>query len=264
MPVALSNLSLEECQRLQGIAFDIDDTLTRDGRLEAIGYDALWKLHQHKLRLVAVTGRPWGVAHVIAQHWPIDAAVAENGACWIARSGHTLLEGTLSSNNAHTQRKLEQLQHDIKTQLPQVSVAHDHPLRRYDLAFDIGEYIKLPEKDIQRLKDIIEAHGAISVRSTVHLHAQFGNWDKAQGVCHVAKEIFHIDMNAEKSRWLFIGDSSNDAAAFDFFPLSVGVANIEPFLPTLPTPPRYITMADRGLGFAECAHTLLELRKHAG
>jgi hypothetical protein len=37
----------------------------------------------------------------------------------------------------------------------------------------------------------------------------------------------------------------------------VGVANIARFLPQITTPPRYVTLGERGAGFAEVARALL-------
>ena len=64
----------------------------------------------------------------------------------------------------------------------------------------------------------------------------------------------------ERARWVFIGDSGNDAAAFEYFPNSVGVANVREQLHRLPVAPRFVTPSDRGRGFAELASHLLRSR----
>jgi hydroxymethylpyrimidine pyrophosphatase-like HAD family hydrolase len=87
----------------------------------------------------------------------------------------------------------------------------------------------------------------------VHAHAIPGPWDKAKGVARALQEVLGIDLDTELDRWVFVGDSGNDAAAFEVFPKSVGVANVRDHLDRLPTPPRYVTDSDRGLGFAELA-----------
>ncbi|MCB9667365.1 MAG: HAD-IIB family hydrolase [Myxococcales bacterium] len=257
MPTPISELKSSDVQGLEGVLFDIDDTLTRDGRLEAVAYDALWRLYAYDLRLIALTGRPWGFAHVVAQHWPVDIAVAENGACWVAKQGSRLIEGQCDSCPKESNRILAEIQKRVKETLPHVSVTRDHAMRRYDLAFDIGEYATLPEADLLSLENIVEACGATVLKSTVHLHAQPEPWDKAQGACRAAEAVLGLDLMRDREHWMFVGDSPNDAAAFSFFPLSVGVANVAPYLPDLPHPPRFITEADRGSGFAECAHTVI-------
>ncbi|WP_081960842.1 hypothetical protein [Nitrincola sp. A-D6] len=59
------------------------------------------------------------------------------------------------------------------------------------------------------------------------------------------------------SKTAFIGDSANDAAMFDQFTLTFGVANIRHCLATLPTLPKYITQQEGGFGFNEVAQRLL-------
>jgi hydroxymethylpyrimidine pyrophosphatase-like HAD family hydrolase len=62
---------------------------------------------------------------------------------------------------------------------------------------------------------------------------------------------------------VFVGDSPNDAPMFDYFPLSVGVANVLEFSDRLPHLPRFITRRPFGAGFAELAQHLLASRGHA-
>ena len=47
---------------------------------------------------------------------------------------------------------------------------------------------------------------------------------------------------------------------FGYFPASVGVANLRRFLPSLTTPPRWLTQAEGGHGFAELAALLLDVK----
>ena len=81
----LSELDAPACAGVEGVLFDVDDTVTKDGRLERVAYDALWALRDAGLRLVAVTGRPLGWVDVLARHWPVDLAIGENGAGWVWR-----------------------------------------------------------------------------------------------------------------------------------------------------------------------------------
>ena len=73
-------------------------------------------------------------------------------------------------------------------------------------------------------------------------------------------EAFGIDLDADPHRFVFVGDSPNDQPMFAYFPASVGVANLRRFLPTLTTPPRWLTRAEGGHGFAELAELLLDAR----
>ena len=68
---------------------------------------------------------------------------------------------------------------------------------------------------------------------------------------------FGVDVDAERTRFVFAGDSPNDAPMFAFFPNAVGVANLRPFLDRIPTPPAYVTAAEAGAGLVELVDTLL-------
>ena len=71
----LAALPADAARGLTGLLFDLDDTVLTHGMLTKSAYDALWRLHESGLRLVAVTGRPSGWGEVIARQWPIDGAV---------------------------------------------------------------------------------------------------------------------------------------------------------------------------------------------
>lgn len=256
----LAELDNTICRDLIGIAFDIDDTVTRDGRLELTAFQAMHEIAAAGLHLIAVTGRPLGWADVIALHWPVDAAVGENGAGWVWREGSALREGYYDPDNVRAGygELFERVRRRVARELPQVKPSIDQRARRCDLAFDVGETARLRADEIERLVRIIEAEGARSSVSSVHAHAQPGDWDKARGIERAVRQSLAIEIGEQRNRWLFIGDSGNDAAAFAYFPVSVGVANVERYLPILPTPPTFVTRADRGRGFAEMARHVLE------
>src|SRR3954462_2183938 len=58
---------------IRGLFFDIDDTLTTDGRLTAAAYGALERWKAAGKWAVPVTGRPAGWCDHIARMWPVDA-----------------------------------------------------------------------------------------------------------------------------------------------------------------------------------------------
>ncbi|MGB5366444.1 MAG: hypothetical protein WBN14_09260, partial [Polyangiales bacterium] len=155
-------------------------------------------------------------------------------------------------------RLLETVRQKVASAMPQITITNDHRHRRCDLAFDIGESRSLPRAEIDALVALIEDLGARTSVSTVHAHAVPGPWDKAEGVARALHEVLGIELGVEIDRWVFVGDSGNDAAAFARFPKSVGVANVREHLDRLPVPPRYVTDGDRGVGFAELAAHLAD------
>ena len=68
-----------------GVFTDIDDTLTTDGAITDDALDALGRLTDAGLRVIAITGRPVGWSLPFARSWPVDAIVPENGAVALVR-----------------------------------------------------------------------------------------------------------------------------------------------------------------------------------
>ena len=252
-----------QCARdLLGVVFDIDDTVTRDGRVEEPAFQALWRMKAHGLHLFAATGRPLGFAEVIARTWPVDAAIGENGAGFIQACERALRVGYYAPEpkRAEHAKLLSHVRARVAAELPFAQLADDSWARRCDVAWDIAERVKLAAEQITSIRSVIESAGARCLVSSVHAHALAGSYDKATGAALAIQATLGIELAAQPERWLFVGDSGNDAAAFSFFPVSAGVSNVRAHLGSLPQPPRYISAADRGRGFAEIADYVLRAR----
>lgn len=245
---------------VDGVIFDVDDTLTTHGELGADAFAALHRLRDAGLGAIAVTGRPLGWTDGLAAMWPIDLAVGENGAGWARREGGGLVTGTFEPGGAHA-AALAALREHVARVMPHVREASDQPARRGDAAWDVGERERLCDEDIGALCRHIEAAGARALVSSVHAHAVFGAWDKASGVLRAAAAV---GVSLDPERWIFVGDSGNDADAFARFPLTVGVANVRAHLARLPVPPRFVTTEERGRGFCELVTALLDARAARG
>ena len=72
-----------------------------------------------------------------------------------------------------------------------------------------------------------------------------------------AADCLGVDLDAKRDEFVFIGDSPNDAPMFDFFPYSIGVANVRAFEERLEAAPKFVTSATAGAGFAEVAAALI-------
>jgi HAD superfamily hydrolase (TIGR01484 family) len=223
-------------ERLRGLVFDIDDTVTQNGVLQPSAYSAMHLLANAGILLVAVTGRPLGWADLFARLWPVRIAVGENGAGWAWVDDAQFHEGYFcdAKERAAHAALLERVRADVAAQMPDVRVSSDDRARRCDLAFDVGESVSLPREQIDRLVGILESHGTRSSVSTVHAHAVPGPWSKASGVSAALREVLSVELDSELERWVFVGDSGNDAEAFAYFPNSVGVANVRAHLDRLP------------------------------
>jgi hydroxymethylpyrimidine pyrophosphatase-like HAD family hydrolase len=74
----------------------------------------------------------------------------------------------------------------------------------------------------------------------------------------MVRRLYGRDLDVERERWVYVGDSTNDQQMFGWFALSVGVANLRRFAAELHTWPAWITDGERGDGFAEVARRLLD------
>ena len=71
------------CSGIRGVFTDIDDTLSTHGKITALAYAAMERLHDAGLMVIPVTGRPAGWCDHIARMWPVGAVVGENGALYM-------------------------------------------------------------------------------------------------------------------------------------------------------------------------------------
>ena len=261
----LSRFSAAARARVRGILFDIDDTLTTEGRLTATAYAAIERLHEAGLLVVPITGRPAGWCDHFARMWPLDAVVGENGAFYFRYDAtqRKLTKRFMAPQAERTQnrQRLEALKREILTAVPGTAVASDQLYREADLAIDYREDVDpLPTEAVARIVALFEAAGATAKVSSIHVNGWFGGYDKLTTTRIMLDECFGINFEAEKERFVFAGDSPNDAPMFAAFPNAVGVANLRDFEGRLPAAPSFVTEARSGAGFAELAAALLAAR----
>jgi HAD superfamily hydrolase (TIGR01484 family) len=242
---------------VRAVLLDIDDTLTTDGKLTAQAYGALERLHGAGKRVVPVTGRPAGWCDHIARMWPVDAVVGENGAFYFRFEGGKLHKRFADDAPARKRKrdKLQAIAERILREMPGTALASDQPYRETDLAIDYCEDVTaLPLGDAERIADMMRAAGLTARVSSIHVNGWFGDYDKLAMARQLFAERFGMDLGRDNTAVVYAGDSPNDAAMFDFFVHSVGVANVRRF-PGLQ--PKYVTQAEAGAGFAELVAHLL-------
>jgi HAD superfamily hydrolase (TIGR01484 family) len=257
----LSSLPASEARRLEGLLFDLDDTLLSHGRLTRVAYDALWDLHDAGLKLVAVTGRPSGWGEVLARQWPVEGCVTENGAIAVVREGPgvTRIDPCDEAERRSRRVRLARLVERVRELVPEARLTDDVDARRSDVTWDVGERVRLPEDRIRPIVAAIGDAGARGSRSSVHLHATFDVDDKASGAIAFLATLGE-DAGAALSRWAFAGDSGNDTACFAAFRTTFGVANVRASVGRMSVPPRFVAGATMGEGFAEIAGEVLRKR----
>ena len=256
---ALSELK-SELSGIKGICFDIDDTFSSHGKITAVAFDSLWRLKKAGFTLIPVTGRPAGWCDLIARFWPVDGVVGENGAfSFYMGEGKRKRIDTLPEADAKLAKsKLHALKTAILAKYPHAEFASDQGYREYDLAIDFCEDVPAwKEADVDALVKFCEAQGAIAKISSIHVNAWFGHYTKIEGIRHFLKTVGPELKLPEFHELIYAGDSPNDEPMFEAFPLSVGVANVKPFLPKMKHPPKFVTSSEAGAGFAELAELLL-------
>jgi HAD superfamily hydrolase (TIGR01484 family) len=249
-------------RRIRGVFTDIDDTLTTDGRLTTAAYGALERLSDAGFLCVPITGRPAGWCDHIARMWPVDAVVGENGAFYFrydAEKRRMIRRFFFSRERREAdRRRLERIRERVLAEVPGSAVASDQLYREADLAIDFCEDVpRLPAAAIDAIVDIFRSEGATAKISSIHVNGWFGDYDKLTMTQLLLAECFGVDLEAEKERYVFVGDSPNDEPMFAYFPHAVGVANVGELADRLETPPAYLTGGRAGSGFTEVAEALL-------
>ena len=253
---------LRDPQRIRGLLFDIDDTLTTEGRLTAQAYGAMEHLKHADKLVIPITGRPAGWCDHIARMWPVDAVVGENGAFFFRyderRRRMQRRYYKTEKQRALDRVKLEKLKTDILKKIPGCRVSADQAYREADLAIDYCEDIPaLSVKDVDKIVSCFENAGAHAKVSSIHVNGWFGKYDKLTMTRVLFEEVYQENLDDMKSDVIFIGDSPNDAPMFAFFPNSVGVANVFQFEERLISKPAWVTRKEGGHGFAEMVGVLL-------
>ncbi len=247
---------------MAGVLTDIDDTLTNDGAIEPEALAALAALRDAGLPVIAITGRPMGWSEPFARAWPIAAIVAENGAVALfEQQGRLQVEYAQdAATRERNAARLAEVAQRVQREVPGATLARDSAGRITDIAVDHSEFAHLDEAAIARVVALMQAEGMNATVSSIHVNGWFGTHDKWSGAQWIVRRLLGRDVAAERERWLYVGDSTNDQLMFEHFPASVGVANLLRFAAQLHTWPAWITAGERGRGFAEVAARLLAAR----
>jgi len=256
----LAALPATRLAQVRGVLTDIDDTLTAHGAIEPPALDALARLAAAQVPVIAVTGRSAGWSEPFALAWPVAAIVAENGAVMLRREGtalrHEFTEDAVT-RAAHRQRLLACAQ-AVLARVPGSRLAGDSAGRLTDIAIDHSEFAQLDTAQIDAVLAVMRAHGLTATVSSIHVNGWIGAHDKLTGARWAVESVLGLPFDPRQ--WVYVGDSTNDQTMFEHIPLSVGVANIERFLPQLKVLPAYLTPLERGRGFAQVAKAVLAAR----
>ncbi len=262
----ISAIPVSDLRNVRFVLADIDDTMTVDGRLPAESYRALWSLHNAGIGVIPVTGRPAGWCDLISRQWPVCGVVGENGAFAFYLDGRhrRALYHPDAPRPEENRVRLEATARRVYDTIPGTRPAKDQFSRLFDVAIDFREEPPLLGYDVaERIKAVFEDSGARAKVSSIHVNAWYGSYDKLSMARHFLTERFALDIDdaAANRSVLFCGDSPNDEPMFGAFRLSVAVANIEPFLAALSSPPTYVCARESAGGFVDLVELVLESRR---
>ena len=254
---------------LNGVFTDIDDTLTTKGAITPDALQALGDLKAAGLKVVAITGRPVGWSLPFATAWPVDAIVAENGAVALQGGPTTRPAQQFNLQKHYAQnedvrqanfRRMQAVAARVLRDVTGATLAQDSPGRETDIAIDHSEFVQLSPGRIAQAVQIMQSEGMNATVSSIHINGWFGTHNKWEGARWITRQLWDRELQDEIGRWLYVGDSTNDQRMFEAFTHSVGVANIRRFEDQLTHKPGYITLGERGAGFAEVARAVLAAR----
>lgn len=249
-------------KNIRYVLTDIDDTLSIKGRIPSASFTAMEQLQKAGIRVILITGRPAGWCDHMARMWPVDGLVGENGAFYFRydESNKKMIRRYYKTEKqrSNDRKKLEKIKQEILQKIPGCRVSADQAYREADLAIDFCEDVPpIPMEDVEKIVRCFKRAGAQAKISSIHVNGWFGDYDKLTMTHLFFKEVFRSDLDKIKEHIVFTGDSPNDVPMFDYFPHSVGVANIVRFKKTIDHKPAWVTENEGGYGFAEMVKTLL-------
>ena len=188
--------------------------------------------------------------------------VGENGAFYFYYDGarNRLAQRFVydAATRAANREKMSAVREHILREVPGSALASDQLYREADLAIDYCEDVpRLPDADVDRVVELMRAAGMTAKISSIHVNGWFGDYDKLGMTRTLMQERYGVDLAREQARYLFVGDSPNDAPMFSYFTNSVGVANVADFGARLAHPPAYVCSRRSGDGFVELVELLL-------
>lgn len=258
---------------------DVDDTFTVGGHIHPAVLAAVAQASAAGIELILNTGRPAGYGAALLSYLPsVSAVIVENGGAWLDRRGTQVPtsadHGELPLQFAvpppiDLRERLWALRQQVARRMgltlqPTADSAYrvtDHTAVRTLPAGPAGAAI------LAAMSAVVAEESAGAGRilaSSIHIHFMLDGErprSKALGAVALLGGRGIADPGAELARFaVAVGDSANDASLFEpgRFALSVGVANIERYLPELGgLRPRHLTKAAEGLGLCELIADLL-------
>ena len=261
LPLPLSEADLT---RVQAVFTDVDGTLTVHDRLTSEVIAGLERLAAAGVKVVLVTGRPGGFGECWMRTLPVAGVIAENGGLYFTRDSKGRFKKRYARPEAKRKAERAKLVRAVAAAIravPGARLSSDSAYTEVDLAIDYNEEVRLGQEAAGKLERFLTARGIQAVRSSVHVNCWIGNFDKRWMARRFLRDEWKLKLEERDARFVYVGDSFNDAPMFEAFALSIGVANVLDVIDRIPNPPSYVTEGREGQGFLEVVNVLTHPRR---
>lgn len=247
--------SEEERLNIRYVISDVDDTITKDGKLYPLVLDAMYRLKMSGRTIILVTGGSTGWADGYIRQWPVDAVIAESGAVMLC---HDRTGGISSIINPSIKKDevMEKRRKLIEYTAP-YPFSSDQCVRIFDIAYDKA---MMTDSEIQALRNILTLFGASMAESSIHINSWFGSYDKKSALKFFMEKCLGVSEADFLSHSIYLGDSFNDQPLFDYIPTSIGMHTVEDKRSGFHSLPEYITMGTSGDGWVEVVNAIVDGR----
>lgn len=241
------------------ILTDMDETLTYQGRLAAATYMALERLRNVGVKVIPVTAAPAGWCDQMARMWPVESVIGENGGLFFRRNGVHDLQKIYWHDKAEQNQvfaRLAAAKLQIMATVPKAEEADDQPFRLTSIAFKRSRNAALDDQILA----VMRANGLDSTINNLWVMGWIGGYDKLKAASRIMQQVYGVNVEEQKARILYAGDSTNDAPMFSFFNHTVGVCTVLDYEAQIPKMPTWITDGPGGAGFVEIAEAVINAK----
>lgn len=234
-------------EKTKYIITDFDGTLTIDGMLKHNVIKRIEELSK-KYKLIIVTGRPLSWCNMMINSFPLTAIVGENGAGYYYKDQYNSIK--LHMLAITNMMDIIKFRETVQSKFPKLILSDDNIHRISDTAIILDNNYNEVEDE---LLNYLDDNKMIYKISNIHINIWKNDYNKLTGTKHLFKNQFKKHNFDE---CIYFGDSPNDEPMFSEI-VSVGVNNINIFLPSMKNHPKYITDEREGYGFIEFTNRLI-------
>ncbi len=251
--------SSEERKNIEYVISDVDDTITKNGKLYPLVLDAMYRLKMSGRTIILVTGGSTGWSDGYIRQWPVDAVIAESGAVMLC---HDRNGGITSIINPAIKKEevMEKRRKLIEYTAP-YPFSSDQCVRIFDVAYDKS---MMTDSEIQALRNILTLFGASVAESSIHINAWFGSYNKKNALKFFMEKCLSIKEEEFLKKSIYLGDSFNDQPLFRYIPVSIGMHTVEDRRKDFEYLPSYVTTGTSGDGWVEVVNAIVDGREDDG